>query len=292
MNTALLGKVCLVTGGTRGIGRETARGLANMGASVVVAGRDEGRTDNVVRSLVAETGNPAITGLVADMSIQAEVIRLAAAFRASHDRLDILVNNAGAIFDTRQVSADGVEMTWALNHLAPFRLTHELRDLLVASAPARIVTVASGAHMMGRMDFDDLQGARGYSGWRAYGQSKLANILFTVELARQLQGTRVTANAVHPGFVASNFGMTGQRTPIMQVGWQVARLFARSPEAGAQTSIYLASSPEVEGVTGVYFANRKPAFTSGAARDLSAARRLWVVSLAQCGLDGTNVNAA
>ena len=183
-------------------------------------------------------------------------------------------------------------MTWALNHLAPFRLTHELRDVLVTSAPARVVTVASGAHMMARMDFDDLQGARTYSGWRAYGQSKLANILFTVELARQLQGTRVTANAVHPGFVASNFGMTGQRTPIMQVGWQVARLFARSPEAGAQTSIYLASSPEVEGVSGVYFADRRPAFTSGAARDLAAARRLWVVSLAHCGLDGTAARAA
>jgi retinol dehydrogenase-14 len=292
MNTALLGKVCLITGGTRGIGRETARGLANMGATVVVAGRDQGRIDHVVRSLVAETGNPAITGLVADVSVQSEVVRLAAAFRTAHDRLDILVNNAGAIFDVRQVSADGVEMTWALNHLAPFRLTHELRDLLVASAPARIVTVASGAHMMARINFDDLQGERNYSGWRAYGQSKLANILFTLELARRLQGTKVTANAVHPGFVASNFGMDGQRTPIMQVGWQVARLFARSPEAGAQTSIYLASSPEVEGVSGVYFANRKPAFTSGAARDLAAARRLWVVSLAQCGLDGTDTRAA
>jgi NAD(P)-dependent dehydrogenase (short-subunit alcohol dehydrogenase family) len=292
MNTALLGKVCLITGGTRGIGRETARGVANMGATVVVAGRDQGLTDHVVRSLVAETGNPAITGLVADLSVQSEVVRLAGAFRTAHHRLDILVNNAGAIFDTRQVNADGVEMTWALNHLAPFRLTHELRDLLVASAPARIVTVASNAHMMARMDFDDLQGTRGYSGWRAYGQSKLANILFTVELARRLSGMQVTANAAHPGFVASNFGMTGQRTPMMQVGWQVARLFARSPEAGAQTSVYLAASPEVEGVTGTYFADRKPAFTSGAARDLAAARRLWVVSLAQCGLDGTTTHAA
>lgn len=292
MNTALLGKVCLITGGTRGIGRETARALANMGATVVVSGRDQARTDQVVRSLVAETGNSAITGLVADMSSQAEVVRLATAFRGAHARLDILINNAGAIFDTRQISADGVEMTWALNHLAPFRLTHELRDLLIASAPARIVTVASGAHMMARMDFDDLQGTRGYSGWRAYSQSKLANILFTVELARQLQGTNVTANSLHPGFVASNFGMTGQRTPIMQIGWEVARLFARSPEAGAQTSIYLASSPEVEGVSGVYFADRRPAFTSGAARDLAAARRLWVVSLAQCGTDGTAANAA
>ncbi len=282
----MLGKVCLLTGGTRGIGRETARGLATLGATVVVTGRDRARTDETVRSLAAETGNPAITGLVADMSRQAEVVRLAADFRAAHPRLDVLVNNAGAIFETRETSADGIEMTWALNHLAPFRLVHELRDLIVASAPARVVTVASAAHRIARIDFDDLEGARRYGAWTAYGQSKLANILFTVELARQFQGTRVTANAVHPGFVASNFGLEGQRPAWMQMGWQFLRLFARSPEAGAQTSIYLASSPDVEGISGMYFADRKPATTNGAARDLGTARRLWVVSAAQCGLDG------
>lgn len=291
MNTALQGKVCLVTGATRGIGRETARGLANMGATVVVTGRDRSRTDDAVRSLGAETGNPRVSGMVADLSVQAEVVRLAAEFRGAHDRLDVLVNNAGAIFDSRQESADGFEMTWALNHLAPFRLTHELRDLLVASAPARVVNVASDAHRMARMDFDDLQGTRRYMAWRAYGQSKLANILFTVELARQMQGTRVTANSLHPGFVASNFGMEGDRTPLMRIGWQAARLFARSPEAGAQTTIYLASSPDVEGVTGTYFADRGISSPNGAARDLGAARRLWVVSLAHCNLDGAGARA-
>ncbi len=288
MNSAMKNHVCLITGGTRGIGRETARGLATNGATVVIVGRDASRTASTVRSLITETGNPSISALVGDLGIQSDIIRVADEFKSRHDRLNVLVNNAGGIFYGRQVSGDGIEMTIALNHLGYFRLTHELRDLLVASDSARIISVSSGAHQMARINFDDLQGEQNYSGWRAYSQSKLANILFTIELARQLAGTRVTANALHPGFVASNFGMSGTQSPIMSIGMRVARLFARSPERGAQTSIYLATSPEVEGVTGLYFADSQPVPPSAAGRDLAAAKRLWMVTSGMCGISNGN----
>lgn len=288
MNSAMKNHVCLVTGGTRGIGRETARALAMNGATVVIVGRDASRTASTVRSLITETGNPSVSALVGDLAVQSEIVRVTDEFKSRHDRLNVLVNNAGGIFYERQVSGDGNEMTFALNHLGYFRLTHELRELLVASGSARIVSVSSGAHQMARINFDDLQGEQNYSGWRAYAQSKLANILFTVELARQLSGTGVTANALHPGFVASNFGMSGAQSQLMTVGMRVARLFARSTERGAQTSIYLATSPEVAGVTGLYFADSKPVPPSAAGRDLATARRLWVVTAGMCGIDRMN----
>ncbi|MSQ43648.1 MAG: SDR family oxidoreductase [Chloroflexi bacterium] len=280
--------VCLITGGTRGIGRETARALAMNGATVVIIGRDGSRTDSTVRSLISETGNPSVSALVGDLSIQSEIVRVADEFKSRHDRLNVLVNNAGGIFYERQVSGDGIEMTFALNHLGYFRLTHELRGILVASGSARVVSVSSGAHQMARINFDDLQGEQNYRGWRAYSKSKLANVLFTVELARQLAGTGVTANALHPGFVASNFGMSGAHSPVRSIWMRVARLFARSPERGAQTSIYLASSPEVDGVTGLYFSDSKPVPPSAAGRDLAAAKRLWVVTAGMCGLGNSN----
>ncbi|MCX5986188.1 MAG: SDR family oxidoreductase [Chloroflexi bacterium] len=280
--------VCLITGGTRGIGRETARALAMNGATVVIIGRDASRSASTVRSLITETGNPSVSALVADLAIQSEIVRVADEFKSRYDRLNVLVNNAGGIFYERQVSGDGIEMTISLNHLGYFRLTHELRELLVASDSARVVSVSSGAHQMARINFDDLQGEQNYSGWRAYAQSKLANILFTVELARQLAGTGVTANALHPGFVASNFGMSGAQSPVMSIGMRLARLFARSPERGAQTSIYLTTSPEVAGVTGLYFADSKPVPPSAAGRDLAAAKRLWVVTAGMCGIGNSN----
>ncbi len=284
MNASMKNQVCLITGATRGIGRATAHALAMNGATVVIVGRDATRSASTVRTLITETGNPSVSALVGDLAVQSEIVRVADEFKSRHDRLDVLMNNAGGIFYERQVSGDGIEMTIALNHLGYFRLTHELRGILVASHAARIVSVASGAHQMARINFDDLQGERNFSGWRAYAQSKLANILFTVELARQLAGTRVTANALHPGFVATNFGMSGAKSPVMNIGMSVARLFARSPERGAQTAIYLATSPEVAGVTGLYFFDRKPVPPSAAGRDLAAANRLWMVTAGMCGI--------
>jgi NAD(P)-dependent dehydrogenase (short-subunit alcohol dehydrogenase family) len=213
----------------------------------------------------------------ADLSVQAGVRRLAAQVLDTYPRLDVLVNNAGGFWAHRRVTADGLEHTFALNHLAPFLLTSLLLDRLTASAPTRIITVSSGAHARGRIDFDDLQGERNYSGQRAYSQSKLANVMFTYELARRLDGTGVTATALHPGVVRTSFGAEDQAAYLaVMIG--VARLFMKTPAQGAGTSIYLASSPEVEGITGRYFVNRKPKTSSKASYDTAAAARLWQVS--------------
>lgn len=276
-DAAMLGKTCLVTGATSGLGRVTARELARLGARVVLVGRDRARCEAATSAIAGATGNAAVEYLVADLSVQAQVRRLARDFRARHDRLDVLVNNAGALFATRRESADGIEMTFALNHLAYFLLTELLLDVLKAAAPARVVNVASGAHAMVRgIDFDDLQGRARYRPFRAYSQSKLANILFTFELARRLEGTGVTANTLHPGFVATNF-TAGNGA----LGWSLRRLaglLAIRPEEGAKTSVYLASSPEVAGITGRYFVEQRTAEPSAAARDRDAALRLWRVS--------------
>jgi len=211
------------------------------------------------------------------MSSQAEVRRLAAAVLDAYPRLDVLVNNVGEFRAHRHVTADGLEHTFALNHLAPFLLTSLLLDRLTASAPARIVTVSSGAHARGRIDFDDLQGERNYSGQRAYSQSKLANVMFTYELARRLEGTGVTATVCHPGVVRTSFGAEDQAASLA-VMIRVARLAMKTPAQGAGTSIYLASSPEVEGITGRYYADRKPKTSSKASRNTAAAARLWQAS--------------
>jgi NAD(P)-dependent dehydrogenase (short-subunit alcohol dehydrogenase family) len=210
------------------------------------------------------------------------VRRGAEAFLARHKRLDVLVNNAGLLMDRRELSADGFEMTFAINHLAPFLLTNLLLDALRASAPSRVVTVASGAHTGAELNFDDLQATRRYIGFQVYGASKLANILFTYELARRLEGSGVTANCLHPGFVGTNIGQNNGGAVALFM--KVARPFIRTPEQGAQTSIYLASSPEVEGVTGKYFVNQKPRASSAQSYNREVQARLWTISEELTGL--------
>ena len=354
------GKTVLLTGATKGIGLVAAREIARTGAALVLVARDAARGQATVEDVRVETGNDRVELITADLSVQAEVRRAAAEFRARHQRLDVLVNNAGAIFAARETTADGLEATFALNHLSYFLLTSLLLDLLKASAPARVVNVASAASMLGRIDFDDLElkrrhdrlhvlvnnagaifmkrevsadgiektfavdhlayflltnllldvlkasaparvvnvasaaSAAGhlefddlqlehrYSGWRAYSNAKLANILFSNELARRLSGNGVTSNALHPGVVATGFGRNdnGLFTWLVKLG----RPFMVGEEKGARTSIHLASSPQVEGVTGKYFVNRKPRRPPREALDEGVARRLWEVSAKMTGV--------
>src|SRR6266567_3533730 len=282
----MAGKSVLVTGGTSGIGKATAIGLAALGARVGITGRDQARTKAAAAGIRAAPGSPAVDAFAADMSAQAAVRRLAALVAGTYPRLDVLVNNAGGFWAHRHVTADGLERTFALNHLAPFLLTSLLLDRLTASAPARIITVSSGAQARGRIDVDDLQGERNYSGQRAYSQSKLANVMFTYELARRLEGTGVTATVLHPGVVRTSFGAEDQAAHIaVMIG--VARLFMKTPAQGAATPIYLASSPEVEGITGRYFVNRKPKTSSNVSYDTTAAARLWQASADLAGMTAT-----
>ncbi len=266
-------KVVLITGGTSGIGKAAATALAAMGAEVVVTGSSRERGEAAVEEIRSASGNEGVSLMLADLTVQAEVRRLAEEFGRSHDRLDVLINNAGAVFSRREETADGVERTLALNHLAPFLLTNLLLDLIEDSAPSRIITVSSEAQRGAEIDFDDLQSERKYRGFPVYGKSKLANILFTYELAERLKGTGVTANCVHPGPVNTNFGKNN-RGP-MTLLFRVFKPFMRSPEQGADTLIYLASSPEVEGVSGRYYADRKVISSSEETHDVSARKRLW-----------------
>ena len=277
----MTGKTVLVTGGTGGIGKAVAIGLASMGARVGITGRDRNRAEAAAGEIARESDDPAVDVFVADMSSQAEVRRLADEVLAAYPRLDVLINNVGGFWAHRHVTADGLERTFALNHLAPFLLTHLLLDRLKASAPARIVTVSSGAQSMGKIDFDDLMGEQKYSGSSAYNQSKLANVMFTYELARRLEGTGVTANALHPGLTSTAFSA---EDPAL--GWLVAvmRPFMKSPARGAETPIYLASSPAVEGVSGRYFANRKAKDSHKSSYDTATTRRLWELSAELVGL--------
>ena len=281
----MAGKVVLVTGATCGIGKATAIGLATMGARVGITGRDLIRAEQAGADIRAASGNQAVDVFAADMSSQAEVRRLAGALLHAYPRLDVLVNNVGGFWAHRHPTANGLEYTFALNHLAPFLLTNLLLDRLKTSAPARVVTVSSGAQAAGRIDFDDLQGARRYSGQRAYSQSKLANILFTNELARRLQGTGVTANSVHPGVVRTNFGSEDQ-AGFFRIISPLVRPFLKTPTQGARTPIHLASSPDVGAITGQFFANRKPKIANKAAGDLVVTARLWRVSSDLVGLTG------
>ncbi len=280
--TDLRGKTAVITGASSGLGRATAQALAGMGAELVLICRDRARAEQTVAEIRAATGNARVDYLLADLSVQADVRRVAAEFLDSGRPLHILLNNAGALFPQRTLSADGIEMTFALNHLAYFLLTDLLLERLKASGSARIVNVASRAHEGARdgLAFDDLQGARHYSAFGAYGRSKLANILFTRELARRLRGTGVSANALHPGFVATRFA---HANGVFKVLMTLLRPFQRSIEQGSRTPIYLCSSPEVEGVTGEYFADCRRATPSAAARDDAAARRLWEISAAMVG---------
>jgi retinol dehydrogenase-14 len=283
VTASMTGKTVLVTGATGGIGLAAATGVASLGARVGITGRDRARADSAAAAITRESGNPAVDVFVADMSSQAEVRRLADDVLAAYPRLDVLLNNVGGFWAHRHVTADGLEHTFALNHVAPFLLTNLLLDRLIASAPARIVTVSSGAQSMGKIDFDDLMGERKYSGQQAYNQSKLANVMFTYELARRLEGTGVSANALHPGVTRTAFGAedpTGAMAPLIAV----LRPFMKSPELGADTAVYLASSRDVEGVTGRYFADRKAKKSNKSSYDTGTTARLWEVSADLVGL--------
>jgi NAD(P)-dependent dehydrogenase (short-subunit alcohol dehydrogenase family) len=273
------GKRVMVTGATDGIGKETARALVRMDAHVIIVGRNPGKIAATMKDLKTENGNAKIDALVADFASLEQIRNLAHDFRGRFDRLDVLVNNAGALFSARGETQDGFEQSFGVNHLAPFLLTNLLLDKLKAGAQqtgeARIINVSSAAHWLKKLNFDDLQNQRRYSAWRVYGQSKLANLLFTYELARQVAGTGITVNALHPGGVASNFA--SNQSGITKLVASLLR-FGLSPEQGAQTSVYLASSPEVKDVTGQYFINCRPARSSPASHDAAAAARLWQVS--------------
>jgi retinol dehydrogenase-14 len=272
----MAGRTVLVTGGTGGIGRATALGLATMGAHLAITGRDRGRAEDAAREIRAAGGGQ-VDVFVADLSSQSEVRWLADEVLQSLSRIDVLVNNVGGYWNTRHVTADGLERTFALNHLAPFLLTNLLLDRLKQSAPARVVTVSSNVQAMGRIRFDDLQGERSYSGARAYNQSKLANVLFTYELARSLQATSVTANALHPGVARTSFGAEDPGG-VQRVFTPLMRPVMKAPARGAATSIHLASAPDLEQVTGRYFANSKPKRSSKRSYDEATAGRLWQVS--------------
>ena len=276
-NLPMSGQTALVTGATGGIGLATAVALAGLGARVGVVGRDEKRTAAAVQAVLAVPGSGGADGFLADFSDPREVRALAAEVLAAYPRLDVLVNNAGGYWSDRHVSADGLEWTFAVNHLAPFLLTSLLEERLRESAPARIVTVASDAHRAGRIEFDDLQAAGGYAGMRAYAQSKLANILFTRELARRLSGSGVAAYSVHPGTVRTGFAREDAGR-LFGLVLRAGALLMKSPEQGAQTSVYAASSPELVGRTGEYLAKSRVARPSARAQDDVAAARLWSVS--------------
>jgi retinol dehydrogenase 14 len=278
----MAGKTVLITGGTAGIGKATALGLATMGAHVAITGRDPARTEAAAGEIHAAGGGQ-VDAFVADLSSQSEVRRLAGEVLQRLSRIDVLVNNAGGYWNTRHITVDGLEHTLALNHLAPFLLTHLLLDRLTHSAPARVVTVSSHAHADGRIDFDDLQGERSYSGARAYNQSKLANVLFTYELARKLQDTSVTANVLHPGVVNTSFG-ADDPAGVQRLLIPFMRPFMKTPAQGAATPIHLASEPDLEQVTGRYFANSKPKKSSQRSYDEATAARLWQVSADLVGL--------
>jgi retinol dehydrogenase 14 len=279
----MTGKIVLVTGGTGGIGKATAIGLAALGARVGITGRDLARAERVAAEIRTASDNPAVDPFAADMSSQAEVRRLAVAVLDAYPRLDVLVNNVGGFWAHRHQTVDGLEHTFAVNHLASFLLTNLLLDRLKASAPARVVTVSSHVQAEGWIDFDSLQGACDYSGQTAYSQSKLANVMFTNELARRLEGSDVTATCLHPGFVRTDFGAEDQ-VWFFSVISNVVRPFLKTPAQGASTSIYLASSLDVDGVTGQFFINSKPKTANKAAYDAKMTRRLWDVSAGLVGM--------
>jgi NAD(P)-dependent dehydrogenase (short-subunit alcohol dehydrogenase family) len=273
----LNGKVCLVTGATSGIGEATAKALAARGAQVILVGRNQLKADKTVQQIQSETGSNSVQYLLADFADLQQIHDLVSSFKSQYSRLDVLINNAGAYFNSRRQTAYGVEMTFLVNHLAPFLLTNLLLDMIKASPAARIINVSSDAHQYGSMDFADLEYKRRYFGMKAYARSKLANIMFTYELARRLEGSAVTVNALHPGHIATdiwrtNFSLIG---PLLK--W-IMGFFAITPEEGAKTSIYLASSPEVEGLTGQYYVKREVVQSSPMSYDQNLARQLWRVS--------------
>ncbi|HUX72411.1 MAG TPA: SDR family oxidoreductase [Steroidobacteraceae bacterium] len=276
------GKVVVITGATSGIGEVAARRLAGMGARIVLVARDRARGAAALTRLCRVNAGGGHCIHYGDLSRLSEMKRLAAEIAAAQPRIDVLINNAGAMFASRRLTEDGLELTFALNHMAYFVLTNGLRERLFASAPSRIVNTASGAHRGRRLDFDDLQSQRGFSGFKVYGRTKLCNILLTRELARRWRGHGVTANCLHPGFVATRFG--DGSGGFLSRAFRLAKLFAISPEQGADTIVHLASSPAVAGISGEYFYQCRPATPSIEARDEATAARLWTESAQLAGI--------
>ena len=272
LDTHMQGKICLVTGASSGIGKATALGLAQMGATVIMVCRDHEKGEAAQREIKMKSGNHAVDLLLADLSSQQSIRQLTERVQQRYSQVHVLINNAGALMSTRHETVDGLEMMFAVNQLAPFLLTNLLLDMIKASVPARIVNVSSSAHALGfvKLDLDDLQSEKRYGAMRAYGQSKLALVLFSYQLARRLQGTGVTVNCLHPGVLATN--MMQHVPPGMRLP---AKLIAVSPEKGASTSLYLASSPDVENITGKYFAKSAPRRSAPASYDGSLQQRVW-----------------
>ena len=274
--SSMKGKICLITGGNSGIGREAALGVARLGATVVIVARDASKGHASISMIREKSGNQNVNLIVADLSSMNSVRSLAESFLRDYPRLDVLINNAGTYLPKRISTADGYEAVFATNHLGHFLLTNLLLDRIKASAPARIINVTSDAHRGAEIDFEDLMQEKKYSAFKAYHQSKLANVLFTYELARQLQGTGVTVNCLHPGVVRTGFGkdMGG----MFSISVKIAGPLMMGPEKAARALVYLASSPDLDGVTGKHFAKGKEEASSKESYDGSAAERLWKVS--------------
>lgn len=272
------GKVCLITGATSGIGKATALGLARQGATVVIVARNQAKGEASLQEIRTVSGNPRVELLLADLSAHASVRQLATTFGEQYSDLHVLINNAGVFMLKRHVTVDGLEMTFAVNHLAPFLLNQLLLDQLKASAPARIVNVCSNAHTSGRIDLDNLQLVKGYNTWRAYAQSKLAMLLCSYELARRLEGTGITINCAHPGFVFTNMGMNNVGPRMQALAKSILSRLGSSPEKGAKTSLYLATSPDIEGINGKYFAKCRPIKSSPRSYDIAMQHDLWEAS--------------
>jgi NAD(P)-dependent dehydrogenase (short-subunit alcohol dehydrogenase family) len=268
------GKICIVTGANSGIGKETTRALAGMGATVVMVVRNQDASEKVRQEIINETGNKSIELMIADLFSMNEVRKLASDFKKTHTRLDVLINNAGGIFPKREVTVDGFERTFALNLLAPFLLTHELLDILRVSAPSRIINVSSAAHLRGKVDFENLQSEKKFGQMGPYSNAKLMNIMFTYALARRLNGTNITVNALHPGVVRTRFGQN-DASRARKLAFRMLGPFFKSPEKGAKTSIYLATSPEVEGISGKYFVNCSQKESLKISYDDELQEKLW-----------------
>jgi NAD(P)-dependent dehydrogenase (short-subunit alcohol dehydrogenase family) len=275
LNTSMQGKICLITGANSGIGKATALGLAKMGATVVMVCRDRAKGVAAQEEIKEKSGNDAVDLLLADLSSLQAVQQLAQEYKQHYTHLHVLINNAGVNVLRRRETIDGFEMTFAVNYLAPFLLTNLLLDVLKVSAPARIINVSSGAHNDAKLNLEDLRAEQHYGFMRVYGQSKLALVMFTYELARRLQGTGVTVNCLHPGFVATNIGQSGLKPVLASVAKLIISSIGISPEKGAQTSLYLATSPDVEGVTGRYFVKSVPKRSSPLSYDEGLQRQLW-----------------
>jgi NAD(P)-dependent dehydrogenase (short-subunit alcohol dehydrogenase family) len=279
-------KISLVTGANSGIGKETALGLARLGATVVLACRNREKGEAALNDIRQKSGSSALELMTVDLADLSSVRKMAAGYLDTHAKIDVLINNAGLILTKRSVTVDGFETTFQVNYLSHFLLTHLLLDSLKRSAPSRVINVSSSAHTSGHMHFDDLQCAKGYNAFKSYGQSKLAEVLFTYELARRTSGTKVDVNCLHPGSVASNWGRGSGSW--LSAGLRLFSVFETSPQKGAETSIFLASEPRLEGVSGKYFSNKKEIRSSAESYDVDEARRLWDASCELLGIKAMN----